>query len=177
MRRGMLALLAGVMLAMSAQLVHAIAVPVGPALPLGPNGLAMKMGQNPEIAQYIARRGYPDWAELVEVDSELPFGTHEVHLFYLRLDREIAFTDATILGRRDIGVRLYERSLDAGRREMIEAYFLAHDPARRAELAAMRANAAADRAEHAAASLDDVADEAERYARRMEHAFHRRLRK
>jgi hypothetical protein len=177
MRRGMSALVASVVLAMSAQLAHAMAVPVGPTLPLGPYGLAMKMEQNSEVALYVARRGYPDWAEVVEVDAELPLGTQEIHLFYLRLDREIVFTDASILGRRDIGVRLYDRPLDTAKREMIEAYFLARDPARRAELAAMRADAAADRAEAAAEDLDDVADRAEGYSRRMEHAFFKGLRK
>ena len=177
MRRGMSVLLAGVMVAAFAQVVHAIAIPVGPALPLGPYGLEMKMEQNPEIAQYVARRGYPDWAELVEVDAELPFGTHEVHLFYLRLDREIVFTDASILGRREIGVRLYDRPLDPAKREVIEAYFLAHDPVRRAEIAATRADAAAERAEHAAEGVEEVADQAERYAQRMERSFYARLRK
>jgi len=177
MRSGMSVLVASIALALSTEVAHAIATPVGPALPLGPHGLAMKMHQNPEIAQYIARRGYPDWAELVEVDADLPLGTHEVHLYYLRLDREIVFTEASILGRRDIGVRLYERPVDAVKRELIEEYFLAHDPARRAELAAMRADAAADRAEEAAEGLEHVADRAEGYTRKMEHAFFDRLRK
>ncbi len=177
MRRGMVAMVAGVAFVMSAQLCLAVAVSIGPPLPLGPYGLAMKMEHNPEIATYVARRGYPDWAELVEVDTELPLDTHEVRLYYLRLDREVAFSNATILGRHDFGLRLYEHALDPAKRAMIEDYFLARDPARRAELAAARADAAATRAERASEDVADAADDAERYSRRMERAFARRLRK
>jgi hypothetical protein len=137
----------------------------------------MRMHQNPELKSFIALRGYPDWAEEVEVDSALPLDTHEVRLYYLRLDREIAFTEAYILGRPDVGLRLSERPIAPDIRERIVQAYLARDPARRADLAAARAAAAAEHAERAANAVEDLADHAERFADEIEHAFHRRLRK
>ena len=176
MIRGVAAVIVSIILASSAP-SHAMANPVGPPLPLGPLGLEWKLEQNPEIATYVARRGYPDWAEIVEVDADLPLDTHEVHLYYLRLNREVVFTRAEMLGRRDIGLRLYERTLEQSKRVMIEEWYVTHDPYRRAERAAMRADAAAARAERAADGIEDVADRAERVASRMERTFFDRLRK
>lgn len=135
------------------------------------------MQRNPEIAGYVARRGYPDWVEEVEVDSNRPLDASEVRLYYLRLDKEVAFTRAFILGRPMIGLRTYERPLAPAMREQIQQAYRAHDPARRAELAAARAESAADRVERAAISVSDAADRATRYAAEMERVFHARLRK
>src|SRR5258706_15659751 len=77
----------------------ATSIPVGPPVALGPRALALAMEGNPEIAMYIERRGYPDWAEEIEVDSELPLDAHEIRLYYLRLDKEIAVARASLLGR------------------------------------------------------------------------------
>jgi hypothetical protein len=150
---------------------------VGEPIVLGPRGLDVQMDRNPEVAAFIARRGYPDWAELVEVDDGPPLAAHEVHLYYLRLDKEIAFTQAYLLGDPEIGVRRYERPLPAAKRAWIEHVYLAHDPARRAELAAARAEAAAERTEHAAVAVVAAADRSAFYADKAERAFHRRLRK
>ena len=184
MIRGVAAVIVSIILASSAQQSHAMANPVGPPLPLGPLGLEWKIEQNPEIAQYVARRGYPDWAELVEIDADLPLDTHEVHLYYLRLNREVVFTRAEMLGRRDIGLRLYERPLEPAKRAMIEEWYVTHDPSRSAKRAAMRADAAADRAERAAADaeraaddVEDAAERTERVANRMEQSFYHHLRK
>lgn len=144
---------------------------------LGPRGLTLAMERNPEIAMYIQRRGYPDWAEQVEVDSELPLDAYEVRLYYVRLDKEIAFARASLLGRPHIGLRKFERPLTPAARERIDAYYLAHDPARRAELAAERAADAAERAERGAAAVVDAADRTVRVANQMERSFHARLRK
>ena len=155
----------------------ATSIPVGPPVALGPRALALRMEGNSEIASYIARRGYPDWAEEVEVDSGLPLEAHEVRLFYLRLDKEIAFTRAYILGSPSIGVWKFERPLSPAMRIAIGHYYLSHDPARRAELAAERAMVAAERAERGAAVAVDAADRATRIAAKMEQSFFARLRK
>lgn len=146
-------------------------------VPLGPHALAARMRNNAEIAAFIGRRGYPDWAEEVEVDAVPPLGPREVRLYYLRFDREVAFTDAQILGRPDVGLRLYDRRLGPEKRACIEQAYLASDPARRAELAADRAVAAADRVERAADAVEDAAARAERFSGQAERSFHARLRK
>jgi hypothetical protein len=95
----------------------------------------------------------------------------------MRLGREIAFTRAFALGRPEVGIRRYDRPMAPAMREWIARVYLAHDPARRAELAAERAVGAAERAERAADVVEDVVVKAERHADEMERSFHRRLRK
>ena len=150
---------------------------VGEPMPLGPVGLSVEMERNPEVRAYVERRGYPDWAELVEVDEGSPLAPHEVHLYYFRLDKEIAFTEAYLLGYPDVGVRRYEQPLAPAKRAWIERVYMCHDPVRRAELAAERAASAAMRAEYAAAAVVAAADRSERIADRAARAFEARLRK
>ena len=155
----------------------AMSVTVGPGRPLGEHGFAQRLAANPELRTYVALRGYPDWAEEVEVDSDLPLDAYEVRLYYLRLDREVAFTRAYILGLPGVSLRLSERSIQDVDRARIEAAYLAKDPARRAELAADRAVAAAEHAERAADAVERLAAQAEYFSDEMERDFHRRLRK
>jgi hypothetical protein len=150
---------------------------VGPTRPLGVHGLSNKMAFNPELRSIIALRGWPDWAEEVEVDSRLPLATHEVRLYYMRVNRRIAFSEAYILGRPDIGLRLDESPIPEAKRAEIEEIYLAHDPARRAERAADRAVAAAESTERAADSIERAVARAERAANEMERHFYRSLRK
>lgn len=176
MRSGMWAVVALLVL-VSVAPCQGMAVPVGPARPLGVNGLEQAMSYNPELRSLIALRGWPDWAEEVEVSSNLPLDAREVRVYYLRLNKEIAFTEAYILGRPSVGLRLDERPIPPAKREQIEEAYLARDPARRAERAADRAMAAAVSAERAADSVERMADSAERFANDMERQFHRSLRK
>ena len=150
---------------------------VGEPMPLGPVGFSLEMERNPEIRAYVERRGYPDWAELVEVDEGPPLAPHEVHLYYFRLDKEIAFTEAYLLGTPDIGLRRYEQPLAPAKRAWIERAYLRSDPAHRAELAAERANVAAMRAERAAAIVVAAAERSERIADKAARAFEAHLRK
>lgn len=176
MRSGMWTIVALLVLS-SAAPCQGMATPVGPARPLGVHGLSQAMSYNPELRSLIALRGWPDWAEEVEVNSNLPLDAREVRVYYLRLDKEIAFTEAYILGKPSVGLRLDERPIPASKRDQIEQAYLAHDPARRAERAADRALAAAASAERAADSVERMADAAERFALDMERRFHRGLRK
>jgi GrpB-like predicted nucleotidyltransferase (UPF0157 family) len=140
-------------------------------------GFEQHLKANPDLQTYVALRGYPDWVEEVEVDSDLPLYSYELRLYYLRLDREVAFTRAFILGRPHVSLRLFERPIPSAMRARIEEAYLAKDPARRSELAADRAMAAAQHAERAAVAAERLADEAEEFSDRMERDFHRRLRK
>jgi hypothetical protein len=155
----------------------AAATAIGPGRPIGEGGFAQQMRLNPELRSFVALRGYPDWVEEVEVDSTLPLDAYELRLYYLRLDREVAFTRAYILGRPHVSLRLFDRPIAASDRARIEAAYLAVDPARRAELAADRAIAAAEHAERAADSVERLANQAEQFSAQMERDFHKRLRK
>jgi hypothetical protein len=177
MRRVMRTVIASLALLTVAAPCFARAVAVGPGQPLGERGFERQLRLNPELRSYVALRGYPDWVEEIEVDSDLPLDTHEVRLYYLRLDREVAFTRAYILGRPRVSMRLSERPIEAVDRARIEAAYLAIDPARRAELAADRALAAAEQSERAADAVERLADRAEQFSEQMERDFHRRLRK
>lgn len=155
----------------------AMAVDVAPGRPLGGYAFEQRMRSNPELRTFVALRGYPDWVEEIEVDSGLPLDSHEVRLYYLRLDREVAFTKAFILGRPQVSLKLFERPIAAVDRARIEEAYLAKDPARRAELAAERAIAAAEHAERAAEAVENLADHAEHFSAQIERDFHKRLRK
>jgi hypothetical protein len=161
----------------AATVCSATSIPLGPPVAIGPGGLAVEMDRNPELANFVARRGYPDWVERVEVDSEPPLDSYEVRVFYLRLDKEIAFTRASILGQPYVGVRKFDRPIPPAMRERIAQYYLAVDPAGRAELAADRAAAAAECAERTAARAADAADRVTRIAEDMDRSFRDRLRK
>ena len=148
--------------------------PIGTPIALGPQALSIEMRNNPELATMIERRGYPDWAERIEVDTSLPLDTYEIHVYYMRFDREIAFTRASFLGKPLVGMRKFERPLEPGMRARIEGYYLSHDPVRRAELAAARARVAAEQAEHNAAAAVDSADNAEQVASRTRQSVYKR---
>ena len=178
MRNGHLAVLIGTLAAAvfgGAAISRAMSNPIGTPIALGPKALEVEMQKNPEIALLVDRRGYPDWVERIEVDAALPLDPHEIHLYYLRLDREFAFTRATILGRPEVGIRQFERPLQPEMRARIEAIYLAHDPARRAQLAAEHAEAAAEQAERTAAVVTDSADHTEHIAARAQGSAHTRI--
>ena len=177
MRKTMRTVIATLAIVAMAAPCLAVAVSIGSGRPLGERGFERHLRTNPELRGFVALRGYPDWVEEVEVDSELPLDAHELRLYYLRLDREVAFTRAFILGRPQVSLRLFERPIAPVDRARIEEAYLAKDPARRAELAADRAMIAAEHAEHAADSVENLADQAEHFSAQMDREFQRRLRK
>jgi hypothetical protein len=177
MRRAMRAVIATVGLALYAAPCWSMANAVGPGRPVGERGFEQHLRNNPELQTFVSLRGYPDWVEEVEVDSDMPLDAYELRLYYLRLDREVAFTRAYILGRPRVSLRMFDRPIGPDDRARIEEAYLAVDPARRAELAADRAMAAAERAERAVVAVERLAVSAEQFTDRMEREFHRRLRK
>lgn len=177
MRRVLGTVIAALTLVVSAGPCWSMAVAIGPGTPVGERGFEQHLRNNLELRTFVALRGYPDWVEEVEVDSELPLASCELRLYYLRLDREVAFAHAYILGRPRVSLRLFDRPIAPRDRARIEEAYLAVDPARRAELAADHAMAAAERAERAAVAVERLAVSAEQFSERMERDFHRRLRK
>ncbi len=177
MRRDMRTVIAALLAFGLAAPCFAAATPIGLGRPLGEQGFERQLRMNPELRSFVELRGYPDWVEQMEVDSTRPLDAYELRLYYLRFDREIAFTRAFILGRPQISLRLFDRPIAPADRARIEEAYLAIDPARRAEFAAERAVVAAERADRAADAVERLADHAEQFSERMERDFHRRLRK
>lgn len=177
MRRDMRTVIATLLLLGLATPCFGAAAPMGPGRPMGELGFEQQLQQNRELRSFVELRGYPDWVEEVEVDSTRPLDGYELRLYYLRFDREVAFTRAFILGRPQISLRLFDRPMSPADRARIEAAYLAVDPAKRSELAADRATASAERAERVANTVERLADRAEQFSERMEQAFHRSMRK
>lgn len=177
MRRDMRTVIATLLTLGLAAPCFAAATPIGPGRPIGEQGFERQLRMNPELRSFVELRGYPDWVEEVEVDSTRPLDAYELRLYYLRFDREVAFTRAFILGRPQVSLRLFDRPIAPADRARIEEAYLAIDPARRSERAADRAMAAAEHAERAADAVERLADHAEQLNERMERDFHRRLRK
>ena len=73
--------------------------------------LRTEMGQNRALAAYVARNGMPDVAETHFLADRPPWDDHEVTLYYLDARTEIAFARASILGRREIQLVRYQRTL------------------------------------------------------------------
>jgi hypothetical protein len=144
--------------------------------PLGEQRFQQHFRTNPELRLWPLR-GYPDWVEEIEVDSDLPLDAYELRLYYLRFDREVAFTSAYLLGRPHVSLRLFERPIAAADRARIEEAYLAADPARRSELADDRAMAAAEQAERVRSRSSVWPIRPSSSVTRMERDFHRRLRK
>lgn len=170
MRGGLSAVVAALAVLGSSSIASST-VSVGEPEPLTRRAFEQRMKSNPELEAYVAMRGYPDWVEEVEVYSNPPLDAYEVRVYYLRLDREVAFTRAYILGKPDIALRLAERRLTPAMREHIRQEILARSPALRAELAAERAIVAAQSAEEAADSIEATVARVENLAGRMDESF------
>ncbi len=177
MRRDMGAVIAALLILGLAAPCFGAPTTIGSGRVVGERGFEQQLRRNPELRSFVELRGYPDWVEEVEVDSTRPLDAYELRLYYLRLDREVAFTRAFILGRLQISLRLFDRPILPADRARIEEAYLAIDPAQRSELAADRALAAAERAERAADAVERLADQAEQFSEQMERDFHRRVRK
>jgi hypothetical protein len=175
MRGGITAVVAALTIIGAASAVSAASRDVGPAEPLSSRAFAERMRGNPKIGEYVELRGYPDWVEEVEVFSNPPLEAYEVRAYYLRLDRQVTFTRAYLLGNPQVGLRLSERPISAEARERIQQARLACNPALRAELAAERAMAAADSAEQAADQVESTVARIERMTDEMERGFHQSL--
>jgi len=161
--------------AVAASSVASATVIVGEPEVLTHHAFERQMKANPELAAYVARRGYPDWVEQVEVTSNPPLQSHEIRTYYLRLNREVSFTRAYILDSAEIGLRLSEYPITDATRARIQQGIIDRNPDLRAELAADRAMVAAQSVEEAAGSVERAAGRVENIAARMESMFDAQL--
>jgi len=126
------------------------------------------MVENEIMAEYIARRGEPDWAELQRVAVDPPLAPYEIRIFYLEQGVAASFTRARLVGGMEVSMKRWEHPLDASKRAFILDELNRSDPVRRAEAAAERAEAAADRIDVAADLAEAAAQKASRLLAEME---------
>lgn len=97
-------------------------VEVGDPTPLGPRSLEAETKRNSDLQSYIRFYGWPDYAEIQEIEPTIPWDSYEVRLFYLRRDRELAFGRAYISPYvNDLGLIKYDAIMDPATRDRIVA--------------------------------------------------------
>lgn len=147
----------------------------GRVVELDREGLKAQAAENKALARYMRLNGAPDVAELKPIMDEPPWDNHEVTIYYLEHRKEISFARARVLGRPEVHLIRYERTLtDADirylrdRRSRLAVRVVAPGLVECTGSAAERAECAAQRAEDAAARVDVAATRAERAAERTE---------
>ncbi len=141
---------------------------LGPGEPLCKSELRKHMVENDIMAEYVARHGEPDWAELQRVAVDPPLFPYEIRIFYLGEGVAASFTRARLVGGMEVSIKRWEHPLDASKRAFILDELIRRDPVRRAEAAADRAEAAADRIDVAADVAEAAAQKASRVVAEME---------
>jgi len=146
--------------------------------------LRVEMARNGALAAYVDRNGMPDVAESHFLSDRPPWDDHEVTLYYLERRLEIAFARAYVLGKPEVQITLYERSLTDQQVAALASRARARStgpadvtstpgalrPAERAEAAARRAEEAARRIEAAVAGVEQAASRAEAVVTKMQTA-------
>jgi hypothetical protein len=151
--------------------------------PLDREGLRKQAAENKALRRYLKHNGAPDVAELKPIMDQPPWDNHEVTLYYLAARKEISFARARVLGKPEVHLARYERTLtDADIRVLKErtgrlavavtdgtvaASPCAGSAVERAECAAGRAEQAADRVDVAAERAEKAADRTEAVVERM----------
>jgi hypothetical protein len=143
------------------------------------DGLKKQAAENKALARYIRHNGSPDVAELKPILDQAPWDNHEVTLYYFATRKEISFARARVLGRPEVHITRYERTLtDADLRALrerrgrlaavvVEAPLCTGTASERAECAATRAERAADRVDVAAERAEKAADRTEAVVEKM----------
>ncbi|HUI24730.1 MAG TPA: hypothetical protein VL403_01500 [Candidatus Kryptonia bacterium] len=97
-------------------------VEIGEPQPLGPRALQRETRHNTDLREYLDFYGWPDYAEIQEIEPNFPWDAYEVRLYYLKRDREIAFGGAFIAPQvSDLGLIKYQGRMDPGTRDRIVA--------------------------------------------------------
>lgn len=148
-------------------------------------GLKKHAAQNKALARYLKYNGMPEMAEVKPIIDQPPWDDHEVTLYYLEVHKEISFARARALGRPDVYIARYQRTLTDADVRALKSHgtLLAStsaaavdggtpgacngNAAERAECAATRAENAANRIDVAAVKAEKAADRTEAIAEKM----------
>ena len=82
---------------------------IGDPIMIGRTSLEHEMRLNANLAAYIENYGWPDYAEIQEVQVDYPFAPYEVRLYYLRRNSYLAYGRVIVAPSVfDYGIRKYE---------------------------------------------------------------------
>jgi hypothetical protein len=97
-------------------------VEIGDPLPIGQRGLQDERKVNTDLNLYLQQYGWPDYAERQEIAPDYPWYPYEVRLYYLDVDREIAFGRAHIAPTvKNLGAVKYLGRMEPATRDRIVA--------------------------------------------------------
>jgi hypothetical protein len=172
----------------------ALAAPARAERDLTESELRDEMVHNRMLEAYVQRNGMPDLATARFLADTPPWDDHEVALYYLDKRQEIGFARASVLGRPEVQLERYRRSLtdeqvaalaararqrplDSPSSDVAPAPHSGLGPVERAEESARRAEDAAMRVERAADAAERAADRAEAVTNNLQASFHESLKK
>lgn len=97
-------------------------IEVGDPHAIDSHGLDLERKINSDLRAYLSFYGWPDYAEVQEIEPEIPWDVYEVRIYYLRRNVEVDFGRAFISPIvKDLGVIKYEGRMDSGTRDRIVA--------------------------------------------------------
>jgi len=97
-------------------------VEVGSPQPLSSRGLDQEMKLDSDLQEYLQHYGWPDYAEVQEIEPNVPWAAYEVRIYYLKRNVEIAFGRAFISPSvTNLGVLKYQGLMDQVTRDRIVA--------------------------------------------------------
>jgi len=87
-------------------------VEIGAPRLIGRAALEREMRGDSALSDHIRQYGWPDYAELQEIDVQEPFAAYEVHIYYIDRNRELVFGHVFVSpSLRDFGVLKYDGPL------------------------------------------------------------------
>lgn len=167
-------------------------VEVGEPYAIGTEALQAQAANLSELQEYLREYGYPDYAEIQEIEPQWPWADREVRTYYLRTNIEIDFAHVIVsAAMRNFGVVVFHGQIPPDKAHEIEVILQARQapaappPATEAVGPAMaaappsntgglnealvaRIEAAAERAAQAADRAVSESDKAARAAERTE---------
>ncbi len=97
-------------------------VEVGGPRPLSSAGLGREVKLDSDLAEYLDHYGWPDYAELQEIEPNPPWASYEVRIYYLKRNVELAFGRAFIAPSvTNLGVVKYSGLMDQVTRDRVVA--------------------------------------------------------
>jgi hypothetical protein len=85
---------------------------IGDPVMIGKTSLEHEMRMNSNLAAYIENYGWPDYAEIQEVQVQYPYAAYEVRIYYLRRNSYLAYGRVIVAPSvYDYGIRKYEGTI------------------------------------------------------------------
>ncbi len=97
-------------------------IEIGQPKAIGSRALDQERKRDSDLRYYMEYYGWPDYAEVQEIEPDIPWEDYEVHIYYLDRNLEIAFGRAIVSpGVQDLGVLKYQGYMEPETRDRIVA--------------------------------------------------------